>query len=104
MTLHQGQGCRTKHEHIYYYDMHKSTAMASFNAIRAALPIWVRLQQPQGQRYPVLRLMHAGSVRVSVIHRTLTWTAGSVTCRVRDHSDACVVCTRIVEDLYNVYV
>ena len=31
----------------------------------------------------------AGSFRVSVIHRTLTWTTGSFTC-VRDHSYACV--------------
>ena len=29
--------------------------------------------------------MHAGSFRLSVIHRTLTWTTGSFTC-VRDHS------------------
>ena len=33
--------------------------------------------------------VHAGSVRVSIIHRTLTWTTGSLTC-VRDHSYACV--------------
>ena len=34
--------------------------------------------------------MRAGSFsRVSVIHRTLTWTTGSLTC-VRDHSCACV--------------
>ena len=39
--------------------------------------------------YPVLYTeVHAGFFfRVSVIHQTLTWTAGSVTC-VRDHSDA----------------
>ena len=35
----------------------------------------VRLQQPQEQRYPVLQ-EHAGSFRVSVIHRTQTWTKG----------------------------
>ena len=37
--------------------------------------IWVRLQQPQDQRYPVLQV-HAGSSHVSVIHdhRTLTLT------------------------------
>ena len=29
--------------------------------------------------------MYAGSLRVSVIHRTLTWTTGSITC-VRDHA------------------
>ena len=33
---------------------------------------------------PVLQV-HAGSFRVSVIHRILTWTTGSLTC-VRDHS------------------
>ena len=35
-----------------------------------------------------------GSFRVSVIHRTLTWTTGSLTC-VRDHSDACVYTLRL---------
>ena len=49
---------------------------------------WVRLQQPQEHRYPVLQ-MHAWSFRVSVIYRTLTWATGSLTC-VRDHSYACV--------------
>ena len=48
---------------------------------------WDMLQQPQEQRYPILQV-HAGSFRVSVIHRTLTWTAGPLTC-VRDHSNAC---------------
>ena len=33
--------------------------------------------------------MHAGSFCVSVIHGTMTWTTGSLTC-VRDHSFACV--------------
>ena len=49
---------------------------------------WVRLQQPQKQRYPDLQV-HAGSFRVSVIHRTLRWTTGSLTC-VSDHLYACV--------------
>ena len=49
---------------------------------------WVRLQQPREQRYPALQV-HAGSFRVSVIHRTLTWTPGCLT-SVRDHSYACV--------------
>ena len=35
----------------------------------------------------------AGSFRVPIVHRTLTWTAGWLTC-VRDHSDACVLYTR----------
>ena len=47
-----------------------------------------RLQQPQEQRYPVLQV-HAGSFRVSVIHQSLTWTTGSLTC-VHDHSYICV--------------
>ena len=32
---------------------------------------WLRLQQPQEQRYPV---MQVSVYRVSVVHRTLTWT------------------------------
>ena len=48
---------------------------------------------PQGKpaatksRYPTLMnyKAHAGSFRVSIIHRTLTWPTGSLTC-VRDHS------------------
>ena len=32
--------------------------------------------------------VHSGSVRVSVFHRTVTWTTESVPC-VRDHSRAC---------------
>ena len=38
--------------------------------------------------YPVSKV-HAGSLRVSVIHLTLTWTTGTLAC-VRDHSYACV--------------
>ena len=43
------------------------------------------------QKYIYLHVnkVHAGSFRVFVIHRTLTWTAGSYSC-VRDHSCACV--------------
>ena len=50
---------------------------------------WVRLQQSQEQRYihPVLQV-HAGSFRVVVIHPTLTWTTGGLTC-VRDQSYVC---------------
>ena len=44
----------------------------------------VRLQQPQEQRY-LVKQVHAGSFRVSLIHRNLTRTAGTLTC-VRDHS------------------
>ena len=61
---------------ILFYTLHYP-----LREIRAAL------QQPQEQRYPVLQV-HAGSFRVSVIHRTLKWTIGSLTC-VRDYSYAC---------------
>ena len=61
----------------------------------------VKLQQPQERRYPVLQV-HAGFFRVSVIHRTLTWTTGFLT-RVRDHSyegglhtDIVIVITMII--------
>ena len=50
----------------------------------SGLPTWVRLQLPQDQRYPVLQV-HAGSFRHSVIHRTMTWSTGPLTC-VCDHS------------------
>ena len=33
--------------------------------------------------------VHAGSVHVSIIHQTLIWTTGSLTCR-HDHFCACV--------------
>ena len=49
---------------------------------------WVRLQQPQEQRYGILQV-HAWSFRFSVIHGTLALTTGSLAC-VRDHSCACV--------------
>ena len=49
---------------------------------------WVRLQQSQEQRYPVLRV-HARSFRVSVKHRSLTWTTESLMF-VCYHSYACV--------------
>ena len=39
--------------------------------------------------YPPVSKMHAGSVCVSVIHRSWTWTTGSLTC-ARDYSCACV--------------
>ena len=50
---------------------------------------------PQGKpgatesRYPTLiyNKAHAGSFRVCIVHRTLTWTTGSLTC-LRDHSYA----------------
>ena len=40
--------------------------------------------------YPPVSKVHAGSFRVSVtIHRTLTWTTGTLTC-VRNHCNECV--------------
>ena len=49
----------------------------------------------QNYMYPPVSKVHAGSFRVSVIHRTLTWTTGSLTC-VRDHSCAriYIICIR----------
>ena len=58
--------------------------------VRVAFPKESQLQQ---RRYPTLITctyqVHAGSCRVSIIYRTLTWTTGSLTC-VRDHFCACV--------------
>ena len=45
--------------------------------------------------------VQAGSFRVSVIHRTLTWTTGSLTC-VRDHSYACVHTRGLAHSLLSV--
>ena len=70
---------------LYYYYFVYTSLSLSGNSGRLT---WVRLQQPQEQRYPVLQV-HTGSFRVSVIHRTLTWTTGSIT-SVHDHSYACV--------------
>ena len=39
--------------------------------------------------YPSVSKVHAGSFRVSIIHRTLTWTTGSLMC-IRDYCYACV--------------
>ena len=44
-----------------------------------------QLLQSRATQNPKLIKAHAGSFRVSTNHRTLTWTAGSLTC-VRDHS------------------
>ena len=56
-----------------------------FWQIRATLP-WKGLQQPQEQRY-LVQHVHAGSFHV--IHRTLTWTTGSLMC-VHNHSYLCI--------------
>ena len=47
------------------------------------------LQQPQEQPLPSPNHCTLDLFRVSVIHRTLTWTTGSLTC-VCDHSYACL--------------
>ena len=47
---------------------------------------WVKIHQPQQQRYPVPQV-HAGSFRFSIIHWIVTWTTGLLTC-IRDHSYA----------------
>ena len=39
--------------------------------------------------YPPVSKLHAGSLHVSIIHHTLTWTTGSLAC-VCDHSCTCV--------------
>ena len=69
-----------------------NTLYNPFREIRAALPGW-RLPQPQEQRYSFLQV-YARSFSVSVIHRTLTWTTGSLTC-VRDHSYGCEYTRRL---------
>ena len=51
-----------------------------------------RLQQQQEQQYPVLQV-HAWSFPVSVIHQTLTWITGSLTC-VRDYFYIGVSCNQ----------
>ena len=48
-----------------------------------------QLQQSRAIQTLINYKVHAGSFRVSVIHRTLTWTTSSLTC-VRDHYYACV--------------
>ena len=62
---------------LYFYIFFKYTLLSlSGNSGRLT---WERVQQPQEPRYPVLQV-HAGSFRVSVIHRTLTWTTRFLTC------------------------
>ena len=58
--------------------------------IRVAFPKESQLQQSRATQSQINYKVHAGSFCVSVIHRTLTRTTGSLTC-VRDHSCACVV-------------
>ena len=55
------------------------------------LGVWVGVRGLFQSRYSTLikYKVHAGSFRVSRIHRTLTWTTGSLMC-LRDHSYACV--------------
>ena len=67
---------------FYYFLLHFIISFGKFG------PTWVRLQQPQEQHYPALQV-HAGSVHVSIIHQTLTWTAGSLSC-ICGHFYACI--------------
>ena len=46
--------------------------------------------------YSSVSKVHAGSFRVSVIDRNLTWTTGSLMC-VRDHSESSALPTRRTE-------
>ena len=55
-----------------------------FREIRTVLPGYGYTDQPQEQRYPAVLQVYAGSVRVSVIHQTLTWTTGAL-CMNRDN-------------------
>ena len=57
--------------------------------IRVAFPQESQLQQSRATQLLINYKAHAGSFRVSTIHRTLTWTTGSLTC-VREHAYACV--------------
>ena len=52
--------------------------------------------------YSPVGKVHAGSFHVSVIHRNLTWTTGSLTC-VHDH-DTRLVCHRSHQKLFKVYL
>ena len=54
-----------------------------------AFPKESQLQQCRATHSLINYKVHAGSFRVSLIHRTLRWTTGSLTC-VLDHSGACV--------------
>ena len=45
--------------------------------------------------------VHAGSFRVSVIHRSLTWSTAALTC-VCDHSYACVYTAFLSLGLFNI--
>ena len=47
--------------------------------------------QPRGAKHQLSYYLsvHAGSFLISVIHRTLTWTTGPLTC-VHDHFCACI--------------
>ena len=56
--------------------------------IMVAFPKERQLQQSRATQ-PYLSKVHIGLFRVSIIHRTMTWTTGSLTC-VRDYSYACV--------------
>ena len=63
--------------HLFYFIFILCTLLSSSG--NSGRLTWLKLQQPQEQRYPVLVLprAHAGSFRVyDVVHRTVTWTTG----------------------------
>ena len=69
------QSRKSQRKYIYIFIIHFIITFGKFGT-----PCLGKgLQQPLEQRHPVLHV-NAGSFRVSVIHRTLTWTAGSFTC------------------------
>ena len=57
--------------------------------IRVAFPKKSQLQQSRAIQPLINYKVHAGSFRVSITHRTLTWTTGYLTCAPA-HSYACV--------------
>ena len=79
MKRHKIKRCLKKHFFctLYY----------PFRKIRVALT-GQGYSSSKSSANPVLQV-HAGFFRVSVIHRTLTWTTGSFT-SARDHSYVCV--------------
>ena len=62
----------------------RQQALLSVQIIALLFPFTV-----QKYVYPPVSKAHAGSLRVSVIHQTQTWTTGSLAC-IRDCSCVCV--------------
>ena len=77
---HHGSKRRKLVQHAHSHGSHAFTHILT----------WTQLQ-PRGAKRQLSYYLsvHAGSFRVSVIHRILTWTNRSLSC-VRDHSCECV--------------